>query len=338
MITATRASWTAALEPFLSHYEMQYKKSADSAWITLPNVLKTEAETFITPVAVGVAYDVRIRAVNTLGVASSFVTASNHVVQSEATNRLIRKPEVSEVVTRSGTTATLTLTIADPALGIIAIEYNKREGDGALTGYISTWDSSSGTVGVSTALSRTESVSVPDGKDSEIRWRVRWVDDAGVTRTLENTVHLANLRQLTKVLRIPFGELLPDADSSVWLATNEYIRSGTTAAVGLFASVVLPVGVTITNFAARMYRESVSDFAVAQLLRLNDSGSAASLLAECTHSSTGWQTINDSLSELVGSSSNYNARVVLDPASTNVDARFMWFEITYTVPNYAASY
>lgn len=333
-----KATWTAAAEPFLSHYEMQFKRTVDTPWIALPNVLKTETETFVTPVANGVAYDVRIRSVNTLGVASAFVSAS-HTVSTSATAVILRTPEVSEVVTRSGTTATLTLTIADPTLAITAIQFNKREGDGALTGYVSTWDSSSGTIGVNTALSRSENVSVPDGKDSEIRWRVIYTDAAGNSRTIENTVHLANLRTITKVLRVPFSEMIPAVDTDTWNVTGSAIRPNATLNTSNFmGSMVLPIGVTITNVSARLFRNTSSDTAFVLFVRGDSSGGAGSTLATLTHSTTGWQTISSGISELVDSGDSYFFNVELQSNSAAADSAFAWLEVTYSVPSYAASY
>jgi len=333
-----KATWTAAAETFLSHYEMQFKRNADSAWIALPNVLRTETETFVTPVANGVAYDVRIRSVNTTGVTSAWVTVTNHTVTTLPTIRLVARPEVSESVVRTDESATLSLVIFDPALKVTAIEFNKREGDGSATGYVDTWDNTSGTEGVDDTLTRDEAVAIEDGKDSEIRWRVTYTDDSGNSVEIHNTVHLANLQTLEKVLRIPFGELLPNSDTSVWTVTAEYIVARTTAGLVAYASIVLPVGVTITQFSARMYRNSSSDAAAAQLFSVDNAGSGSTMIAECNHSTTGWQTVNDSLSESVTTDKQYVGAVVLSPVTTNTNARFMWFELTYTVPTYAASY
>lgn len=71
-----QASWTASPEPFLSHYEVQWKRAVDGAWIAAPAVLAGNVVTFIWPVANGVTHDVRVRAVNTLGVPSTWLSGS----------------------------------------------------------------------------------------------------------------------------------------------------------------------------------------------------------------------------------------------------------------------
>ncbi len=73
------AAWTAPADTFVDKLEVQYKLSSASGWESR-FVNKSEAEYYVVPVLDGSAYDVRIRAVNTLGISSTWATVSNHTV------------------------------------------------------------------------------------------------------------------------------------------------------------------------------------------------------------------------------------------------------------------
>jgi hypothetical protein len=78
-----KASWTAPADEFVTsggRIEIQYKKNADSTWLPSEFVDGGVTETYILDVQDGVSYDVRIRAVNNLGVAGNWVQALNHTV------------------------------------------------------------------------------------------------------------------------------------------------------------------------------------------------------------------------------------------------------------------
>lgn len=73
--------WTATTDPYATRYEIQYKKSADSVWIDMrdANGVATN-ESLTPPVDDGVDYDVRIRAINSLGFHSSWLETDDHTV------------------------------------------------------------------------------------------------------------------------------------------------------------------------------------------------------------------------------------------------------------------
>jgi len=79
-----KASWTAPADKYVTsggQIEIQYKKSADSDWIPFGFADGAVTFAYILDVADGVDYDVRIRAVNQLGIrASAWVTESDHTV------------------------------------------------------------------------------------------------------------------------------------------------------------------------------------------------------------------------------------------------------------------
>jgi predicted phage tail protein len=77
-IRRLRVAWTATADPFVSDYVLQFKRSSDGAYTTYTQTADTEA--FISPVALGEVYDVRVCARNQLGRRSDFVTVLRHTV------------------------------------------------------------------------------------------------------------------------------------------------------------------------------------------------------------------------------------------------------------------
>lgn len=78
-----KVSWDAVLDEFVisgGQLEIQYKKTADANYQPLGFVAGSETFAFILDVRDGVAYDVRIRAVNSIGAVSAFITVLAHTV------------------------------------------------------------------------------------------------------------------------------------------------------------------------------------------------------------------------------------------------------------------
>ena len=87
VISRIKASWTASADTFVKNYEVQFRPSNESPtpdWqpATPPG---GQTGTFVWDVEDGLAYDVRVRAVNTLGVKSAWTTAAGHVVAGKTT-------------------------------------------------------------------------------------------------------------------------------------------------------------------------------------------------------------------------------------------------------------
>jgi hypothetical protein len=156
----------------------------------------------------------------------------------------------------------------------------------------------------------------------------------GPTKTVKvGTV--ASPLSITKTLRIPFAECLAANNLTEYTTglTSVLPRLANTTAF-LRASVLLPKGVTITVFRARMNRDdATNDVAEAKLYRVNDDATA-SPLATATHTTTGLATVSASLSQLVGDES-YTAQVELKGFAVNNDAFLVFFEIEYTMPDYS---
>ena len=87
VISRIKVSWTASADTFVKNYEVQFRPSHESPtpdWqpATPPG---GQTGTFVWDVEDGLAYDVRVRAVNTLGVTSPWTTAAGHVVAGKTT-------------------------------------------------------------------------------------------------------------------------------------------------------------------------------------------------------------------------------------------------------------
>ncbi len=78
-----KLSWTASLDPRVIGAEIQYKKSADSIWLSAPPVIG-EIETYIASVVSGVAYDFRVRAADDVRNASEWATVSSHTIAGKS--------------------------------------------------------------------------------------------------------------------------------------------------------------------------------------------------------------------------------------------------------------
>lgn len=84
--------WVApAGEPFVTGYQIQQKLSAEAAteWKTIGRVVKEDLSFFVTGVTAGEEYDFRIRAVNTLGVFSDWVSVTTHTVSTVDVSKIV---------------------------------------------------------------------------------------------------------------------------------------------------------------------------------------------------------------------------------------------------------
>lgn len=83
VFTRIYASWTLPTDYFTlsgGKIEVQFKQSADSAWIDSTPIPGDQNYTYILDVKDTVQYDVRCRCVNALGIRGAWVTSSNHLV------------------------------------------------------------------------------------------------------------------------------------------------------------------------------------------------------------------------------------------------------------------
>ncbi len=84
-----KATWTAPNDIYVTSggsIELQFKKSSDSVWRQGPPIRGDETSAWILDVQDGVAYDVQISSVNSLGVRSVWVTVAGYVVLGKSAN------------------------------------------------------------------------------------------------------------------------------------------------------------------------------------------------------------------------------------------------------------
>lgn len=90
-------NWTASTDPFLTNYIVQFRKSSDADYITVAQT--TETYFYISPVALGETYDVRVASRNELNRRSNYVTSTNNKV----TETYVPASGVSSDVETTGT-------------------------------------------------------------------------------------------------------------------------------------------------------------------------------------------------------------------------------------------
>lgn len=73
LFPAIDVSWTAGDDQFIIEYEVQYKASGDS---TYRSMMVTTVEAVLTPLTVGLTYNIRVRSLSTLGVFSDWLTGN----------------------------------------------------------------------------------------------------------------------------------------------------------------------------------------------------------------------------------------------------------------------
>lgn len=147
---------------------------------------------------------------------------------------------------------------------------------------------------------------------------------------------VASPSSITRTLRIHHAEFVSSDQPPPGYGTVAVNPGSFNVLAGLIAPLVIPKGVTITKVRARMYRETSSEIAEIKLDRV--SADAATVLATVTHASTGYATIEVSLSQLVGDEA-YTLVATLKAVSIDVnDARLQFVEIEYTRPDYGAVY
>lgn len=242
----------------------------------------------------------------------------------------------------SSTTAALDLTIDDPTLSVTAVRFNKREGSevgDVFTGFVSTWDRSTGTIGAGILLTRGEDVATEEGQESIIRWEIEFTDETGATQTVAGAQSTANSDEASTTLFFGISTAKPETNSGTWNIGSRYLTPvGATSQVYLIY-VTLPVGVTITDYALRLYRETTDDTAIGSLNQIDNVGALTQLGTNRTHSGTGWSTLSDSgPSYTVVAEDQFMISVNLGNDAATGDARFLYASITFTRHDQSENY
>lgn len=111
-----RLDWTASTGPFLRYYEVQFRTSAGpGAWTSAPDPIATDEQTFIGSVGDGVDYDIRIRAVNRIGVASEWVQIDDHTVAG------LPEPRIDDITYAFNASDELVVTLKTVQAGAVRV-------------------------------------------------------------------------------------------------------------------------------------------------------------------------------------------------------------------------
>lgn len=122
ILNRLKVSWTAPARSFVTNGGLvwiEYKRSADSDWITWGSVRGDQTADYITDVKVGVAYDVRARFENVWGVRGAYATVSSHTIASSGltpSNPTAASKTAEGVYTAPDGTTLAYLTFSVPAL------------------------------------------------------------------------------------------------------------------------------------------------------------------------------------------------------------------------------
>jgi len=81
IISRIRVQWTASTDQNIGGYEVEYRRSIDTDYAPASNTVNFEiVQSYISPVQDGIDYDVRVRAINNIGVRSSWLSLFNYTV------------------------------------------------------------------------------------------------------------------------------------------------------------------------------------------------------------------------------------------------------------------
>ena len=118
-------------------------------------------------------------------------------------------------------------------------------------------------------------------------------------------------------------------DPQLWQGGASVFSRTAGTAIGWNKEIVLPDGVTITEFRARMFRNVAGDIATCELRRVNDTGTATGVKL-LTASTGGWSTQADTtLSETVAHPNIYILAWSLKGNTVNSDALALYAELVY---------
>lgn len=144
----------------------------------------------------------------------------------------------------------------------------------------------------------------------------------------------------SKTLRVGFNQVVPALNTETWDAQNGFLWPNATLVTRTYeGAVLLPKGVVIKSFAARL-RRGGSGGAATVFLKTASSAAAVTTLATCTATTvatTSFNTITKTtLNQTVGETETYFTHVQLfSTASAGASrASFLWAEIGYDMPVY----
>ncbi len=153
---------------------------------------------------------------------------------------------------------------------------------------------------------------------------------------------------LTKTIKIPAAELVPRRGSSydwyfagAWAALSSQTGDAPSTR-SMVAPLILPPGVTVTKFQARLYAQTTSDHSQASFFRVSDESTFTNLttLTAASSDAGSWATYDSSagFSESISTDENYVIRFLGWSTANGINSRFMWARITYSMPDLRNAY
>lgn len=161
-----------------------------------------------------------------------------------------------------------------------------------------------------------------------MRKRLRWNGSSWNFIGSADAVSLNFVNALTVV----YGkaQALPVTNTTTWSMVTAYLTPnaiGTTET--FYIPVILPEGAQITGWTARLYRASTSDAASAYMGKVDNVGNITPLGSTISHTTTGYQTLTQSVSETVAATTQYLLGIALKNNGTS-GAGFLLATVTYT--------
>jgi len=80
VISRAKLTWNVSADPYFDHFEVQGSKAPSGSWSEVPPITTTTTAAYMGSVQDGQAYTFRVRAVNTAGVPSAWLTSAQHTV------------------------------------------------------------------------------------------------------------------------------------------------------------------------------------------------------------------------------------------------------------------
>lgn len=133
-----------------------------------------------------------------------------HAIEQVAQVRK-EKPTVAMTVAQSGTTGSLDLTIHDPDFAVTNVQFAEKTDAGAYGSLATTWDRSTGTIGLDVSLTRGEDITLAAKHTASIRYVVTYNDG----RTSGLTIEGAHAFDTDFVAEVTHIEVTFDADGEV---------------------------------------------------------------------------------------------------------------------------
>ncbi|MHC4093444.1 MAG: hypothetical protein ACYSVY_24760 [Planctomycetota bacterium] len=152
---------------------------------------------------------------------------------------------------------------------------------------------------------------------------------------------------LTKTLHVPFCQLVPQNEGMDYALSGNlgYVANGelsTSSTAGSFsAPVFLPVGVTITGTRLGCFIDSTDDYITTSLYETGGviTFNKVTLTSSSLSASAAVQIVNSSaMSITVPSVAAYVLDIGLRSTGGVGDVRFYYYEVDYTMPDYAKAY